>query len=95
MLFKLRFRRDRKQVVRYVGNAKSADAVRSELSALQAEVRVTRELKAIARIAGKMLRDAKTELKPILECHGFKFHGLSVRRARQQSIDDSISTTES
>ena len=92
--FKLRFRRRGTQVVRYVGNAQSAEAVTSELMVLQAEVRVSRDLKSVTRMAGKMLRNAKSRLKPILEANGLCFHGMSVRRPRQQSTDDPISTTE-
>jgi len=92
--FKLRFRCRGTQVVRYVGNAQNAEAVTSELMVLQAEVRVSRDLKSVTRMAGKMLRNAKSRLKPILEANGLCFHGMSVRRPRQQSTDDSISTTE-
>ena len=64
----------------------------SELMILQAEVRISRDLKSVTRMAGKMLRDAKTQLKPILELNGLCFHGMSVRRSRQRMADDPIST---
>ena len=92
--FKLRFRRRGKQVVRYVGNAQSAEEVTSELMILQAEVRISRDLKSATRMAGKMLRNAKSRLKPILEANGLCFHGMSVRRSRQRMADDSNFTTE-
>ncbi len=91
--FKLRFRRNGKQVVRYVGNADRAAAVESELSDLQYEATVMRELKARAKIARSMLREAKMLIEPTLEANGFTFHGLAIRQPRKRSADTSTSTT--
>lgn len=82
--YKLRFRRRGKQVVRYIGNAERAAAVESELAGLQSEAAARRELRAVVRVANKMLRDSKTQLEPILAFHGLVFHGLSIRRARKR-----------
>ncbi len=48
-----------KQVVRYIGGADRADIVKQELSILQAESRIKRELNARVKIANRMLREAK------------------------------------
>ena len=93
--FKLRFRRGGKQVVRYIGNAEHADIIKNELLALQAESRTTRELRTIARLASKMLRDAKTQLTPILESNGLAFHGLSIRRPHKRATGIPTSPSES
>ncbi len=92
--FKLRFRRNGKQVVRYVGNADRAAAVESELSELQYEATVMRDLKARAKIARRMLREAKMLIEPTLEANGFAFHGLAIRQPRKRSADVSTSNTK-
>ena len=85
--YKLRFRRDRKQVVRYVGDADRAAAVERELSELQHEATVMRELKARMRIASSILRVTKRLMTPILEANGLAFHGLAIRRSRKSSAE--------
>eukprot|EP00913_Durusdinium_trenchii_P010900 g10229.t1 len=70
-------------------------AVAGELQMLQARVTARRKLTAITRLAGQMLRDAKTRLEPILEMNGFVFHGMSVRRARQRTADTFSSSPDS
>jgi len=81
--FKLRFRRGRRQIVRYIGDAERASAVRIELERLQSETKCMRNLKRLAKIASRLLRESKQQLKPILEAHGLAFHGLAIRRPRQ------------
>ena len=49
--WKLRFRRDGRQVVRSIGSAEQAHAVRAELAELQTDARQQRELKVLARRA--------------------------------------------
>jgi len=91
---KLRFRRDGRQVVRYVGSAERAAAVERELSDLQAETTAVRELNTVVKLANKMLRDSKTELEPLLASHGYAFHGMSIRRPRKRLHDDYFTTIE-
>lgn len=81
--FKLRFRRQRRQAVRYLGlDARFAAQVGAELLALQAHRRRRHELAALTKQARQQLRDAKRQLEPLLVARGFRFHGLAVRRPR-------------
>lgn len=80
--FKLRFRRAGRQIVRYIGDDRRAAAIQKEMRELQADVRIMRQLKAIATAANQRLRQAKKELEPILNANGFTFHGLAIRRRR-------------
>jgi len=89
---KLRFRRGGRQVIRYIGNAERAAAVEQELSVLQSETAAFRALKAVVKIANKMLRDRKTQLELLFASHGYAFHGLSIRRPRKEPADVSVPT---
>jgi hypothetical protein len=80
--FKLRFRQNGKQVVRYIGDAERACQVLEELDALQAEAKSLRRLRAMVKYAKAKLREVKLEVIPILEANGLVFHGLSIRRPR-------------
>ena len=84
--FKLRFRRGTKQVVRYIGGPDRAAIVKQELAVLQAETKVMRELNARVEIAKRTLREAKRTMEPVLQAHGFVFHGMAIRRRREDSI---------
>ena len=81
--YKLRFRRDGRQIVRYVGDSEKAALVAVDLNALQTAHRCQRELEKLARAARQLQRDAKTKLAPQLLERGFKFHGLVLRRSRR------------
>ena len=81
--YKLRFRRGGKQVVRYIGGVDRASIVKQELSILQMDSKIVRELKARAKIANKMIREAKQAMEPVLKADGFVFHGLAIRRPRR------------
>ena len=82
--FKLRFRRAGRQIVRYVGDANHAVDVKNELSALQTEARIMRQLKILTKTTNQQLREVKKQLQPILEAHGWAFHGLAIRRPRMR-----------
>jgi hypothetical protein len=82
--FKLRFRRAGRQIVRYVGDAHRAGDVKNELSALQTEARLMRQLKTLTKTANQQLREVKKQLQPILEVHGWAFHGRTIRRPRKR-----------
>jgi hypothetical protein len=79
---KLRFRRSGRQVVRYI-RPTDIDRVRAELSELQAARRLNKELSQLNRLARQVLRDSKTQLQPLINELGFRFHGREIRRPRQ------------
>jgi hypothetical protein len=82
--FKLRFRRDRQQVVRYVGcDPDHAAAVQQELDILQEERRKELELSRLTDAAKTVLRQSKRALAPVLAEEGFAFHGYEIRRRRR------------
>jgi hypothetical protein len=83
-VFKLRFRRQRQQVVRYIGDRERARIIRDELDRLQFERRLQLELGRIAKQAAQMLRKGKRCLEPIMMTSGFRFHGHALRRTRKR-----------
>lgn len=82
MYYKLRFRVDGKQRVRYLGGIQAAQAVEAELKVLQRSVRARRQLAVLRRAATQQLRAAKQALQPFLDACGFHFHGQAVRKRR-------------
>ena len=83
-VFKLRFRRKNGvQAVRYIGNAQEAEAVRNDLQVLQAPRELELKLAELSRSARKAIRDAKSNLQPVLYFHGYVFHGQAIRRPRR------------
>jgi hypothetical protein len=81
--FKLRFRRAGRQVVRYLGrDAARVAAIRAELRRLQAGTRRRRELAALSKRCAKFLRATKVVLEPMLNEHGFFYHGQAIRKSR-------------
>lgn len=85
--FKLRFRRARRQVVRYIRGEVEAAAVTAELEALQDGRRIRRKLADLNREASALFRQTKSRLQPILEAKGLKFHGRQIRRPRRPTDD--------
>jgi hypothetical protein len=83
--YKLRFRRGRRQVVRLIGGTQEAVLVQKELGKLQSQRRLIRELKTLDRHARQALRDSKSRLMPLIERHGFTFHGRAIRRPRRSA----------
>jgi hypothetical protein len=79
-IHKLRFRRGARQVVRYIGDAVEATAVKAELDRLQSARHISRELAELNRAARRLLRDTKAQLEPLVIANGWKFHGRVVRR---------------
>ena len=73
-------------MVRYVGGAGQAAAIRTELARLQAGCRLERELGRLAKSARRMLRDSKRRLEPIVAAENLKFHGLSLRQTRKPKL---------
>ena len=82
--FKLRFRRECQQVVRYIADAAQAEAIRTELARLQADRRLELEMGRLTKTARRMLRDSKNQLESIVKTEGWKFHGLALRRSRMR-----------
>ena len=82
-VFKLRFRLNGQQRVRYLGtNEEQAQSVQRQLLELQRSTHQHRQLRQVAREARQLLTQAKTNLRPLLTAVGFDFHGLSIRRKR-------------
>jgi hypothetical protein len=79
---KLRYRRDGRQCVRYVGGPDQAQAVQAALDTLQSHVRMRRRLTALCQAAARSLRNAKNTLEPFLVQQGFRFHGDAIRKRR-------------
>jgi hypothetical protein len=81
--YKLRFRWDGRQQVRYLGNVPEfIEQVKAEMERLQQRTRLRRELRQLTRAARQKLRASKSRLGPLLGDAGFRFHGLAVRRPR-------------
>jgi len=90
--FKLRFRFQGRQVVRYLGqDPAAARQIREAVLALQAERRDDREMQQAIREARNLLRETKRQLLPDVRREGFKFHGFAIRRVvKQQSQSPSV-----
>ena len=81
--FKLRFRMDGKQVVRYIGTDPiRAARIERELEILQCEHRSDRQLQRQLRMARAALRESKRILAPVLQEMGYQYHGYAIRRPR-------------
>jgi integrase len=83
IIFKLKFRLNGTQHVRYIRGAEQAAAVEAELKLLQRDVRLRRRLSELSRVAAQTIRSAKARLAPFLGAKGLYFHGRAVRRRRQ------------
>jgi len=84
--YKLRFRINRRQMVRYIGGGNQAQEVKQELAALQAPTRLDRKLQRLRKIAAQQLRQGKQRLQPLLAKHGYHFHGLAIRQTRSRIV---------
>jgi len=81
--YKLRFRRNGKQRVCYLGRSPPfVEGVQRELQALQSARKADQELARLTHSARRALRLAKQRLAPLLVQAGFRFHGFAVRRRR-------------
>ncbi len=87
--FKLRFRFEGKQVVRYLGtDALRAEAVRNALARHQLVHRKLQRLRRDTQLANRMAREAKRNLLPHVEELGYKFHGFDLRAQRGAGLRD-------
>jgi len=83
--FKLRFRRDRRLVVRYIGaDPALAEAVQQELDQLQRERQEGIKLARLTEETKRMLRESKKSLALLLDEEGYAFHGYEIRRRRSR-----------
>ena len=83
-VYKLRFRRDGRQQVRYLGTSTElATAVEQELEKLQQTVRQNQQMFELYEAMRKQLAEVKVTLRPLLLSKGFSFHGFSVRKTRR------------
>ncbi len=82
--YKLRFRRDGKRVVRYVGNdPATADQLLRELEVLQADRHDKLQDARLCREARIALRETKARLEPLLEAAGHAFRGYEIRTRKK------------
>jgi hypothetical protein len=87
--FKLRFRFEGKQVVRYLGtDALRAEAVRNALARHQLVHRTLQRLRRDTHQANRMAREAKKNLLSLVEELGYKFHGFDLRAQRGAGLRD-------
>lgn len=82
-VFKLRFRINGQQQVRYLGTSPlEAARVARAVKALQRATRLQREMQKLQQESRAGLKAAKRLLSPVLKAAGYQFHGLSVRHSR-------------
>ncbi len=82
---KLRYRRDGRQQVQYIGDAARARAVEAELKVLQHDLRLRRHISELARSVTSALRTAREQLEPLVESHGYYYHGHALRKHRNNT----------
>ena len=83
-IYKLRFRLDGRQHVRFLGDDEElARTVQEELRVLQRETRNQRQFADLRRRTRRILRQSKSALEGLLEEHGFHYHGQAIRKRRR------------
>jgi hypothetical protein len=88
IVYKLRFRSQGRQHVRYLGTDNAlAERVREALKNLRRRRECESQLSQLAGQVGRRLRSAKGELAPLLHELGYHFHGQAIRRRRNREID--------
>jgi hypothetical protein len=81
--YKLRFRVEGRQQVRYLGKDISvAKAIARELQGWQTSRQLRVDLGRLAKRARARLRAARAQLAPLLEQDGLWFHGFTLRHRR-------------
>ena len=82
-VFKLRFRIEGNQFVRYVASSpERALEVARELAALQHGRQIDLALYRKTKLSAQVLRESKKKLKPLLAEQGLHFYGYELRRRR-------------
>lgn len=91
LYFKLRFRMQSKQLVRYVGNNSVFVAqIERELGELQNGTKADRQLRRLTRAARSCLKRTKRCLEPYLPLANCRFHGREIRggpKCREAHVD--------
>ncbi len=83
-VYKLRFRVDGRQRVRYLGTeAGGVRRVEEALRVLQDDRRLELALGRLHHELAQLLRDSKRRLAAPLAAAGFRFHGRAIRRPRR------------
>ena len=87
VIYKLRFRLDRRQRVRYLGTDQvTADRVAQELDHLRLPNQLDRKLRDLNWEANRLLRESKRRLEPVVAQAGLKFHGFALRKPRKERL---------
>jgi hypothetical protein len=85
-IYKLRFRVDGRQRVRYLGtDASGIRRVQEALHELQEDRRLERALSRRHRDVAQLLRENKRRLAAPVAVAGFRFHGRAIRRPRPRA----------
>lgn len=88
---RLRFRREGRQIVRYVGcDVARIGRVREELDRLQKNHRQGRQLAMVAQHVRRAFRAHKAQVASLLEQAGCRFHGHAVRRRSRPRASEVI-----
>jgi hypothetical protein len=82
--YKLRFRVDGHQQVRYV-KSELVPTIRNELTRLQTFSRCRRELRELQRASVERFKQMKAQLDAVLEGKGFRRHGYAFRKTRAKN----------
>ena len=84
LVFKLRYRLDGRQHVRFLGDdERRAHAVRDELLLLQHDVQEKRRFTALRIRTTRVLKECKAASQGFLGETGYYFHGLAIRKRRR------------
>lgn len=82
-IYKLRFRYEGRQRVRYLGMCeKKAEAIRRELADLQQPHKSRLMIARLSNQACELMRRTKKDLAPLLEAAGYHYHGYEIRRTK-------------
>ena len=83
VIYKLRFRLQGRQRVRYLGtDADKAVCVERLIQTLQRGRRIKKQLRDLNHDLTEKLGEMKRRLEPFLDRAGLKFHGLAIRNPR-------------
>ena len=82
--FKLRFRLQGRQRVKYLGrDVAFVNMIRQELAVIQTPRRTLQHVERCGQHARTSLRQMKSELTPMLASYGYHFHGMAIRKTRR------------
>jgi hypothetical protein len=88
LTYKLRWRRNGRQCVRYLGSDPTIGArVKAAVAALRQPMQTARELNTDFAATRRALREVKAILSPLLAANGLAFHSYTVRRKATPPVD--------